>query len=44
MAKEVLCSYEELEFGLYLVGKVYKPDLGEEKLSSVFPVLMFLNC
>lgn len=32
MAKGALCSSEELEFGLYLVGKVYKQDFAEEKL------------
>lgn len=27
-----LCSSEELEFGLYLPGKVYKPVFAEGKL------------
>lgn len=26
------CSSEELEFGLYLLGKVYKPAFAEGKL------------
>lgn len=38
MARGALCSSEELEFGLCLVEKVYKPDFAEEKavLCSLF--------